>query len=978
MKTHAHIISLSLIMMLHLAGCTDREGDDSRAPDAERVIDQETSDQEMFNQSLQDAMTDLDLNLPDHEITDLEGPEDRVPDMNRPDLALPDMELPDPELLDMELLDVEPPDMEVTPSCDDLEHNGAETDVDCGGDCAPCHAGLDCLRGSDCEHSVCFNNICRAPSCFDEVLNGLESDIDCGGPCSPCDVGQHCVLDEECQSLLCDELRCAASSCEDAVVNGAETDVDCGGDCAPCTAERRCISGGDCDSQICQNQRCLPPRCGDGFVNGDEVCDDENLIDDDDCTNACRPALCGDDIVHIHRGEVCDTGGESALCDDDCTLVECGDSRVNLAAGEECDDGERSAECDEDCTFAICGDQLVNALAGEACDGGARCDDQCRVIPIPVVSLEVVDGDVFEGGVDTGLLRIRLSEAIVIPTEVQFTLIGPAQLDEDYSLSVNGAVVRDSLMIEAGQDQVDLVVTPMVTTAVERTEWFEITITPADDIYTRDPISTARINVYEYGPSLGATYYVDPGGDDDALGTEDAPFATLNHALSVMQPGDMLYLFDGIYTNADYTDDHGLNGDEQNDHRVLAQLNISGDDDHWTTIAAYPDGDDERPILMFDGAGGLQIQGGSSHIVIDGLEIYGPNEHIRYEWAHEHRWTKESLYAGRGIYTWGPVDHIVVRNCDIHHTPNSGIRFNKADYILVEHNTVSNTTWWSSSAESGIVIATAEHIDTADDVKILYSGNVVYNNWNFMEFCSGPLGPVGGHEGSDEDVYGNCDVYTGGIIDGQGLYVTRNNLTYLHGRMRFENNIAFNNGFGGVVYHKTNRGELVNNLVFMNGAYPGLSNYTGMTLNTAQDVLISNNIIWARDGDDYALKNNGNARDVVVTHNLVIGRSQFGSDVDNSLISFTEAPLLTDLFTHAVDISAFAPDPHLDSGPNAPPEIDIQIRGLGLNFVPLSTAQFLIDLGTTTNAPPSDHSGVMRPQGDGIDIGPFEISQPVE
>ena len=37
--------------------------------------------------------------------------------------------------------------------------------------------------------------------------------------------------------------------------------------------------------------------------------------------------------------------------------------------------------------------------------------------------------------------------------------------------------------------------------------------------------------------------------------------------------------------------------------------------------------------------------------------------------------------------------------------------------------------------------------------------------------------------------------------------------------MRFENNIAFNNGFGGVVYHKTDRGELVNNLVFMNGAY---------------------------------------------------------------------------------------------------------------------------------------------------------------
>ena len=177
---------------------------------------------------------------------------------------------------------------------------------------------------------------------------------------------------------------------------------------------------------------------------------------------------------------------------------------------------------------------------------------------------------------------------------------------------------------------------------------------------------------------------------------------------------------------------------------------------------------------------------------------------------------------------------------------------------------------------------------------------------------------------------------------------------------------------GGVVYHKTNRGELVNNLVFMNGAYPGLSNYTGMTLNTAQDVLIVNNIIWARDDDDYALKNNGNAQDIVVTHNLVIGRSQFGTDRDNSLISFIEAPALVDFFTQVVDISALAPDPHLESGLNSPPEIDTQIRALLLDFTLRDTASFVIDLGTTSDAPPADQSGSMRPQGLGVDIGPFE------
>ena len=118
---------------------------------------------------------------------------------------------------------------------------------------------------------------------------------------------------------------------------------------------------------------------------------------------------------------------------------------------------------------------------------------------------------------------------------------------------------------------------------------------------------------------------------------------------------------------------------------------------------------------------------------------------------------------------------------------------------IVQREGATPTRRYTSSAESGIVIATAAHIDEEDVVKILYSGNTVYNNWNFMEFCSGAGGPVGNQEGSEEDVYGNCDHYTGGIIDGQGLYVTRNKDTYLHGRMRFENNVAFSNGFGGVV-----------------------------------------------------------------------------------------------------------------------------------------------------------------------------------
>ena len=168
--------------------------------------------------------------------------------------------------------------------------------------------------------------------------------------------------------------------------------------------------------------------------------------------------------------------------------------------------------------------------------------------------------------------------------------------------------------------------------------------------------------------------------------------------------------------------------------------------------------------------------------------------------------------------------------------------------------------------------------------------------------------------------------------------------------MRFENNIAFNNGFGGVVYHKTDRGELVNNLVFMNGAYPGQSNYTGMTLNTAKDVYISNNIIWARDNNDYALKDNGGAQDVVTTHNYVVGQSQFGTVEDNTIVPFDQAPALVNVFTNVVDLAAIVPNPHAVTGPSSAAEINARIEGFSLDFYCCLRQRY-----SWTSAPPKEH-----------------------
>lgn len=64
------------------------------------------------------------------------------------------------------------------------------------------------------------------------------------------------------------------------------------------------------------------PLCGDGLVEGDEQCDDANLIDSDECTNACTTATCGDAIVQASIGEMCDDGArnDSDVCNVRCQV----------------------------------------------------------------------------------------------------------------------------------------------------------------------------------------------------------------------------------------------------------------------------------------------------------------------------------------------------------------------------------------------------------------------------------------------------------------------------------------------------------------------------------------------------------------------------------------------------------------------------------------------------------------------------------
>lgn len=121
-----------------------------------------------------------------------------------------------------------------------------------------------------------------------------------------------------------------------------------------------------------------------------------------------------------------------------------------------------------------------------------------------------------------------------------------------------------------------------------------------------------------------STWYVAPSGSDDADGSIGTPWATVTHALEQAQPGDVILLRAGMYTEQISTVRDGADG-----------LPI--------TIASYPG---EQAISDGNGA---NFRNGII-IAHDYIDVYGL---LVRNWADT------------GIWLQGYADHIVIRSCTI-------------------------------------------------------------------------------------------------------------------------------------------------------------------------------------------------------------------------------------------------------------------------------------------------------------------------
>ena len=325
----------------------------------------------------------------------------------------------------------------VEPTCEDGTRNGAETGLDCGGGaCEACEDGGGCASGFDCGSRVCRVvarvGACQPATCDDHVHNGDELDIDCGGGCGPCAAGMACHDAEDCQSGVCDRGEddalglCAAPRCDDGILNGAETHTDCGGmTCGRCAQGQGCGSAADCHSGVCFDSTCMAPACDDGVQNGGETavdcggdtncvrCDDGAVcVAAEDCLSLvcnqsepsgqgadgavpigprCQAPSCFDEVRNGEEPDV-DCGGPCPTpCPDDAACRMASDCHSGVCSGDlltclrpDCDDGvhngeESAVDCGGACAGCETGQDCQNAsdCASNICDGARCAENTC-------------------------------------------------------------------------------------------------------------------------------------------------------------------------------------------------------------------------------------------------------------------------------------------------------------------------------------------------------------------------------------------------------------------------------------------------------------------------------------------------------------------------------------------------------------------------------------------------------------------------
>ncbi|MBC7888443.1 MAG: right-handed parallel beta-helix repeat-containing protein [Ferruginibacter sp.] len=428
------------------------------------------------------------------------------------------------------------------------------------------------------------------------------------------------------------------------------------------------------------------------------------------------------------------------------------------------------------------------------------------------------------------------------------------------------------------------------------------------------------------------------GSDANNGKSPQTAFRSLQKAAELVQPGDLVLIGNGVYTNTD-----------QSDGSAVLSITKSGTPDAWITWKAGPG---STPQIRPGGWSGIQITG--SYHIIDGLTVIGGNDSITLLNAMNDakKASPNPGYNTNGIFVEGrrkkpgeKPHHIIIRNCVIGKCGGGGIALIETDYITVEDCRVFENAWYMRYAGSGITTLNNWAFDDAPGYHIVIQRNFVWNNKSMVPWER--TGKLSDGNGILLDV---TDLARGGATNPNADAVVnpagnppaatgvatpeKPKRPEWKGRALIANNLSAYNGGSGIHVFRTKYVDIINNTTYWNGQTVG---YQELFPNNSEDIVILNNVIVPRPGGKVT-SNNRNT---------------------NIRWDYNLYPADQNVFKGTNDIVI---DPHF---------IDIQPDPTKGNFRLAKDSRGL-NSGSNDLAQPKDIIGMARPKGRGRDRGAFE------
>ncbi|MFC3559260.1 right-handed parallel beta-helix repeat-containing protein [Pedobacter jamesrossensis] len=345
------------------------------------------------------------------------------------------------------------------------------------------------------------------------------------------------------------------------------------------------------------------------------------------------------------------------------------------------------------------------------------------------------------------------------------------------------------------------------------------------------------------------TLYVAVDGDDNNNGkTEETAFRSLQKAADVVQPGDVVYLGNGDYTN-----------DDKYDGGAVLRIHRSGKPNAWISWKALPG---THPTIRPVGWAGVSIT--ASYEIIDGITILGANDSINLLAAltDAKNKTPNPLYNTNGITIDGRKNspyqkphHIIIKNSTVGKCPGGGITILEADYVIVEDCKVFENAWYMRYAGSGITTLNNWAFDDSPGYHMVIQRNYVWDNKTLVPWEK--TGKLSDGNGILIDV---TDLKKNGATNPNAdvAVVTKHQSENLlpekqknmqrpewKGRALIANNLSAFNGGSGIHVFRTKYVDIINNTTYWNGQTVG---YQELFANNSEDIIFLNNIIVPRPG----------------------------------------------------------------------------------------------------------------------------------